>query len=162
MRSMRARLAVALAVLAAIPAAGCGGGRGGGSTPVACLEGTGAYLKALAAAPGSVRLAGETPISDCLVENQQGGDLATVGEATVETATRLNARARAEDGGGSAVQLGYLIGAAQRGAEDTEGIHSDLVRRLTVAARFSPGRQPLSPAFLAAYERGFEAGHSGG
>ena len=30
--------------------------------------------------PGEVRLSGETPISDCLAENQQGGDLATVGD----------------------------------------------------------------------------------
>ncbi|HEX2391855.1 MAG TPA: hypothetical protein VHI77_02940 [Solirubrobacterales bacterium] len=159
---MRTRIAIALGILSALLAVGCGGGRGDDSTPVACLEGTGTYLKALRSAPGAVRLAGETPISDCLVVNQQGGDLATLGEATVEAATQLNARARAEDGAEAALRLGYLIGAAQRGADGTEGIHSDLIRRLTIAARFSPDRRPLSPAFLAAYERGFAAGHSGG
>jgi hypothetical protein len=158
---MRTRLAIVLAALAALLAAGCGA-QNDGSTPVACLEGASAYLNALRVAPGEVRLAGETPISDCPTVNQQGGDLATVGEATVEAATRLNARARAEDGGRAAVQLGYLLGAVQRGAERTEGIHSDLVRRLTVAARFSPDRQPLSPAFLAAYKRGFDAGRANG
>ena len=113
-------------------------------------------------APGEVKLDGETPISDCLAENQQGGDLATVGEAMVEAATELNGEARAEPGGDANLQLGYLIGAAQRGADSTEGIHADLIRRLTVAARYAPGREPLPPAFLATYREGFDAGHSGG
>jgi hypothetical protein len=78
----------------------------------------------------------------------------------VETATTLNAEAREEDGGQAAVELGYLLGAAQRGAEDSEGIHTDLVRRLTVAARFAPGKEPLSPQFLSAYREGFDAGHT--
>ncbi len=158
---MWARLAIGAACLAALLGAGCGG-RGEVATPVACLEGTATYLKALRAAPGAVRLAGETPISDCLAENQQAGDLATVGEAMIEAATGLNAEASAEGGGRAAVRLGYLLGAATAGAEKTEGIHANLVRRLTVAARFAPDRQPLSPAFLAAYRRGYDAGHSDG
>ena len=40
-------------------------------------------MKALEGAPGEVRLDGETPIGDCLAENQKGGDLATVGTAMV-------------------------------------------------------------------------------
>lgn len=140
--------------------AGCGSQDDG--TPVACLEGAATYEKALAGAPGEVRLRGETPISDCLAPNQTAGDLARVGEATVETATELNAEARAEDGGNAAVQLGYLLGAAERGSEESEGIHSDLVRRLTVAARYAPDRQPLSEDFLAGYKEGFDVGRSGG
>lgn len=151
---------VLLALAAALAAAGCG--REDASTPVACLEGSGAYLRALTVAAGEVRLAGETPISECLTENQEGGALATVGEAMIETATQLNAEARAEPAGKASLQLGYLIGAAQRGAERTEGIHADLVRRLTVAARYAPDRQPLPPAFLAAYGRGFDAGRARG
>jgi hypothetical protein len=146
-----------LACLAALAAAGCGS-QGDDSTPVACLEGEAVYLEALRAAPGEVKLTGETPISECLAENQQAGDLATVGEALVTTATKLNAEARERPGGGANLQLGYLIGAAQRGAEKTEGIHSDLIRRLTVAARFAPGAQPLSKEFLATYAEGFDAG----
>ncbi|HVY95905.1 MAG TPA: hypothetical protein VHA54_02985 [Solirubrobacterales bacterium] len=159
---MRTRLALvlSLASLLAAAAAGCGGNKDT-STPVACLEGTGAYLKALAAAPGEATLGGETPISDCLAENQEGGDLATVGEAMVAAATKLNTEARAEPGGPANVQLGYLLGAAERGAERTEGIHSDLLRRLTVAARYSP-RPPLPTAFQRAYREGFEAGHDHG
>ncbi len=157
---MRARIAIVLALLALPAIAGCG--REDSSTPVACLEGSAAYLEALAAAPGEVRLDGETAIGDCLVENQQGGNLATVGTALIEAATELNTEARAEPGGDANLQLGYLIGAAERGAERTEGIHSDLIRRLTVAARYAPGRQPLPPAFLATYREGYDAGHAGG
>ncbi|HET9678094.1 MAG TPA: hypothetical protein VFP21_11400 [Solirubrobacterales bacterium] len=153
-------VALALLVACALAAVGCGSKDD--STPVACLEGAAAYERALRDAPGEVLLGGETPISDCLAENQQPGDLARVGEAMVQTATKLNAEARAQGGGDAAVQLGYLLGAAQRGAEASEGIHSDLVRRLTVAARYAPGREPLSQQFLSAYGEGFDAGHSGG
>ncbi len=157
---MRAPIAIVLACLLAALAAGCG--KQDNSTPAACLEGSGAYIDALAAAPGEVKLDDETPISDCLAENQQGGDLATVGTALVEAATELNAEARAEPGGDANLSLGYLVGAAQRGAERTEGIHTDLLRRLAVAARYSPGRAPLSPTFLKTYRQGYDAGHQHG
>lgn len=157
---MRLPIATVFAFLIVALAAGCG--KQDDSTPVACLEGTSAYVGALAAAPGEVTLDGETLISDCLAENQQGGDLAAVGTAMVEAATKLNAEARAAPGGDANLQLGYLIGAAQRGADSTEGIHADLLRRLTVAARYAPGRDPLPPAFLATYREGFDAGHQHG
>jgi hypothetical protein len=157
---MRASIVIVIACLAAAVVAGCGGKDS--STPVACLEGPSTYMRALEAAPGEVKLAGESPIGDCLAENQQGGDLATVGGAMVAAATRLNAEARAEAGGDAALQLGYLLGAAQRGADSTEGIHADLIRRLTVAARYAPGSEPLPPAFIRAYQEGFDAGHSHG
>jgi hypothetical protein len=149
-----------LAMIAAAIVAGCG--KQDNSTPVACLQGANAYLRALEGAPGEVLLAGETPISDCLARNQEGGELATVGEALVEAATRLNAEGRARPGGEANLQLGYLLGAVERGAEKTEGIHSDLVRRLTVAARFAPGAQPLTAEFLVTYRRGFDAGRERG
>jgi hypothetical protein len=158
MRGMRAHFVIFVACFVAL--AGCGSQDD--STPVACLEGAAAYEKALRDAPGKVLLSGETPIGDCLASNQSGGDLARVGEAMVETATTLNAEAREADGGQPAIELGYLIGAAQRGAEGSEGIHADLVRRLTVAARFAPGREPLSPAFLRAYRTGYAAGRRQG
>jgi hypothetical protein len=157
---MRTRTAVTLAAFAVLLVAGCG--KQDDSTPVACLEGQGTYVEALAAAPGEVTLDGETPISECLAENQQAGDLATVGTALVEAATALNAEAREEAGGDANLQLGYLIGAAQRGADSTEGIHADLLRRLSVAARYAPGREPLPPAFLSTYREGFDAGHARG
>lgn len=150
----------AVALLALMVLAGCGG-RGEESTPVACLDGARAYARALEGAPGAVELAGGVPISDCLVESQEGGELAGVGEAMVTTATELNAEARAEPDGPGALRLGYLLGAAERGAERTEGIHTDLIRRLTVAARYSP-EGPLPATFTAAYREGFDAGRAGG
>jgi hypothetical protein len=141
--------------------AGAGCGAASDSTPVACLEGSGAYLVALKKAPGAVELHSGTPISHCLVENQKAGDLATVGTAMVAAATRLNAEARAKPGGAD-LRLGYLLGAAQRGADSTDGIHADLIRRLSAAARYSPGGRPLPPAFLHAYREGFAAGEARG
>jgi hypothetical protein len=161
MRGMSARFMSFVSVLGCLAVLG-GCGSQDASTPVACLEGAPAYGKALRDAPGEVLLGGETPISDCLASNQDAGDLARVGEALVEAATTLNATAREQDGGRAGVELGYLLGAAQRGADDSEGIHTDLVRRLTVAARFAPDRQPLSPAFLRAYRTGYAAGHREG
>lgn len=152
--------ASALLGLLCLTAFGCGSQ--GDSTPVACLEGAAAYEKALQSAPGEVRLEGGTPISDCLASNQQAGDLARVGESLVDAATGLNAEGRDRPSSDAALRLGYLLGAAQRGAEDSEGIHSDLLRRLTVAARYAPGTEPLPPGFLAAYREGFDAGRSRG
>lgn len=152
--------ALALLFICVFAALGCG--NQDDSTPVACLEGAAAYERALQDAPGEVLLGGETLISHCLAENQQAGDLAQVGEAMVEAATKLNAEARTQEGGDAAVQLGYLLGAAQRGADRSEGIHSDLVRRLTVAARYAPGREPLPPAFYRAYKTGYAAGREAG
>jgi hypothetical protein len=155
----RVRL-IALVAPLALFVAGCGGPDD--STPVACLEGAPAYLRALEDAPGAVALAGSTPISDCLAENQTGGNLAEVGTAMLSAATKLNAEARAEPGAAANVQLGYLLGAAERGADGTEGIHAELIRRLSAAARYSPDNRPLPATFLDAYKRGFDAGRSRG
>lgn len=157
------RRRVALLLLAATFAAvtaGCG--RQSDHTPVACLGGAGNYLSALQGAPERVRLASNTPISSCLAKNQQAGDLAAVGTATVTAATKLNAEARAHPGGDANLQLGYLLGAAQRGADGTEGIHAELIRRLAAAARYSPDNRPPPPAFQQAYLQGYDAGHEKG
>ncbi len=149
-----------LAALAALLVTGCGGPSD--TTPVACLGGASAYLGALEDAPGAVKLSGEVPLGDCLAKNQKGGDLATVGAAMVSTATKLNTEARAEPGASANLQLGYLLGAAQRGAGETGGIHAELIRRLAAAARYSPDNLPLSPQFLRTYRQGYDAGHARG
>ena len=131
--------------------AGCGGTDD--STPTACLEGPSFYLQE--GRDGVL-------ISECLPKNQKAGDLATVGLAMLRATTKLNAEARAEPGGAANLQLGYLLGAAERGAEETEGIHDELVRRLTAAARYSPDNRPLPATFLATYKRGFDAGQARG
>ena len=163
MRAPRTTLALLLLAFGAALLAGCGGsGAKDERQPVACREGVGVYLNALRAAPGEVILAGETPISGCLVPAAEQGELADLGEAALAAATKLNAEARAEPGGPAALQLGYLIGAIARGSEETEGVHAELLRRLTVAARFAPEGEPLSQRFLAAYEKGFAAGRDHG
>jgi hypothetical protein len=109
-----------------------------------------------------VELPGGVGISECLVENQSGGDLATVGSAMVEVATKLNAQARAEPGGDANLRLGFLLGAAQRGADGTEGVHAELIRRLSAAASYSPDNRPLPREFTRTYREGFDAGHEMG
>jgi hypothetical protein len=159
MRRMCRRLLIA-SVASLIAMGGCGGPDD--STPVACLEGAPAYLRALEDAPGKVELGGTTPISDCLAKNQTGGDLATVGDAMLTATTKLNIEARGEPGGAANLRLGYLLGAAQRGADGTEGIHTELIRRLSAGARYSPDSRPLPPPFLRTYREGFNAGHTRG
>jgi hypothetical protein len=154
------RLTIAALVSISVALAACGSTDD--ATPVACLDGPGAYVGALGDAPGEVKLSGEVPISECLTANQQGGELATVGRSMVEAATQLRAEAREEPGGAATVRLGYLVGAAGRGAEGTGGIHADLVRRLLTAARYGPAEQPIPPSFARAYREGFAAGSERG
>ena len=148
--------AVALAAALAVLAAGCSKSENE-SAPDACLEGPSAYLDALRAAPAEVRLDGEAPISDCLPPGQEGGELADVGSAMIIAATRLNEEARENRGGQAAIELGYLLGAANRAAEDSGGIHRDLILRLGAAATFSPSGKP-APGFERSLARGREAG----
>jgi hypothetical protein len=137
--------------------AGCSSS-GTEDAPGACLADSGEYIRALTAAPGEVRLQGETPISDCLTSGQGGGELAQIGQVLVVSATRLNEEARRDPAGAAPVQLGYLAGAVQRGAE---GIHADLVRRINSAANFSPDPQ-LPAAFQRGFQQGFTAGSDSG
>lgn len=163
MRAPRTTLALLLLVAIGAALAGCGGGATKDEhASAACREGGTAILAALRAAPGKVALADGTPLSACLIVGAEEGELADLGEGALGAATKLNAQARAEDGGKAGVELGYLIGAIARGSADTEGVHAELLRRLTVAARFAPDGEPLSPAFLAAYEKGFAAGRAHG
>ncbi len=151
---------ISLAGALAFATCGCGGADD--ETPVACLDGPGAYVGALGDVPKEVRLSGEVSISDCLVANQEGGELATVGISMVSATTQLNGEARADPGGAANLQLGYLLGAAERGAADTGGIHAELIRRLRAAALYSPGGRPLPPKFLRVYREGLDAGRTTG
>lgn len=150
-----------LLALAALVVAGCGSG-GESATPTACLGPRADYLKALQSAPGEVRLAGETPISDCFSGTQGAGDQAQVGGTVVGVATELNAAARRDPRGRDAVMLGYLAGAVREGASHSSGIATDLVRRLDAAARFNPGSGTLGAAFERAFGKGYAAGQDGG
>ena len=122
--------------------------------PSACLTGSDAYVQALGTAPDVVLLEGEDPISDCLTPDQEGGQLASIGKEMIDAATQLNAAAQEDPTGPEALQLGYLVGAVERGSE---GIHADLVRRLNAAARFSPDGL-LPPEFERTFGEGYAAG----
>jgi len=155
--ALRSAAALLLA-LAALVAAGCGA-KQNDLAPAACLASNEGYLRALEAAPAQVRLAGSTPISDCLVPEQDAGQLANIGHEMVVAATKLNGRARLDPGGPATVQLGYLIGAVSKGADP---IHTDLVRRLNAAARFSQSGGAMPASFERAFGQGYAAGHSTG
>ena len=150
---------VAAAVLGALLLiAGCGSVTKD-EAPAACLATNQGYLRALERAPGVVRLAGSTPISACLVPEQEAGQLANIGQEMIVAATKLNAEARQDPEGAASVQLGYLLGAVAKGAD---AIHTDLVRRLNSAARFSETGGTLPAGFERAFGRGYAAGQRSG
>lgn len=152
-----ARTAIALAALVAL--ASCGSENP--ETPRACLQGPAAFREALAKTPGPVELPGGVRISGCLVQNQSGGELATVGGALVRVATELNAQGRAHPSGPAPYRLGYLVGAVRTAAAETGGVHAELARRLSSAAGFA-GSGKLPRSFRRAYARGMQAGHAAG
>jgi hypothetical protein len=156
------RIATGVGALVVLAVGGCGSDDSP-DTPVACLEPASAYLRALEAAPGEVRLEGTTRISDCLVEEQGAGAQAQVGETMVAAATELNRDARRDPGGPATEQLGYLVGAVQEGASATGGIHEDLVLRLDTAAQYS-GQQDgvLGAGFQRPFNEGYVAGQASG
>jgi hypothetical protein len=147
-----------LAVLTLVVAlvAGCGS-KGSTAVPAACGGNAAGYLKALEAAPGAVRLAGDVPISDCFT----GTESPDVDQAVIEAASRLNAQARRDPGGQSTVELGYLAGAVHEGTAQVPS-EADLVRRVDSAARYAPGGGTLGAAFERAYGKGYAAGEATG
>jgi hypothetical protein len=161
MGSVRIRLMVAgAAVLVALT--GCGSDDPP-ETPSACLRPASAYLTALGEAPGEVRLDGTTPISSCLVPDQASGALQTVGKSVIDAATELNRQVLDDADPRTIVRLGYLVGAVQEGASGTGGIHTDLVRRLDTAARYTgPNGRPFGPEFERTFGEGYAAGQASG
>jgi hypothetical protein len=152
------RVAAALLAGAILSIAGCGSSQDD-QAPASCLVGNEAYLKALERAPAPVLLGNTTPISDCLVPQQQAGQLASIGQEMIVAGTKLNAEARRDPGGPASVELGYLIGAVSKGADP---IHTDLVRRLNASARFSDTGGTLPASFERAFGRGYAAGRRSG
>jgi hypothetical protein len=143
------RLLAGVATLAAL--AGCGSGDE--ELPVACTEGEDAVRAALREAPAKVRLGG-TPLSRCLSGAPGGDQVQVVGAAFVESASALATEARRRPEGRSALELGYLVAAAHRGASN-QGVHSELLRRLDQEAAPFEDRS-------SAFRRGQRAGQSGG
>jgi hypothetical protein len=114
-------------------------------------------VPALEAAPATVRLEGEVPLSSCFT----GTESPDVASAVVTAATRLNAAARRDPGGQATVQLGYLDGAVHKGTVHVTS-EADLVRRVDSAARYAPGGGTLGTAFEKAFGKGYAAGEATG
>jgi hypothetical protein len=133
------RIACIAATLALL--AGCGGDKSE-SLPAACTNGPDAVVKALAKAPAHVTIDG-TPISECFNRDASGDDVQIVGTNLLAAAQQLADQKQA-------LRLGYLIGAARRGAR-RNGLGDEIVRRLEAETTgLGSGR--------AAYARGLRAG----
>ena len=150
-----------LLAAAIVAAAGCGAEEPA-EAPAACLAPADAYLAALVTAPGDVRLEDGTPIGDCLVEEQQPGELAQVGESMIGAATELNREVRRDFDSQTIAELGYLVGAVRGAAATTGGIHADLALRIEGAARYAPSEEPFPASFERAFGRGYAAGQQNG
>jgi hypothetical protein len=141
------RRIAALAAVAAI--AGCGNNPDIQVTnlPVECVGVPSRVLKALERAPAPVRVGG-VPISHCFIKDQSGTDVQILGTTLVAAAQQLGDRAGSD--GAMALRLGYLVGAAQRGAR-RNGVADELVRRLEAETGGVGGNRQ-------AYQRGLRAG----
>jgi hypothetical protein len=116
----------------------------------ACTDGAGSVLTALGKAPGRVTVGGR-PLSRCLTDGSNAGDVQMVGAAWVQAAGMLADRAAGRPNSKYVLRLGYLVGAARRGAAHTPGIYNELARRLEAETDLFQGRS-------AALERGERAG----
>lgn len=136
-----------VAVVALVALAGCARDAGEAQLPTACVSSEPAdLLLALEAAPDPVRVDG-TAISDCLPKRSSAGEIQDVGFLMLRTAQRLGDESRA-------LPLGYLVGALRRGAEDSPGLHLEIVRRIEQEA------EPLSDTL--GFARGERAGRTSG
>ena len=150
------RIGAAALACIALAVVGCGGGSNDKihvtDLPRQCIGDSGGLLKALAAAPGPVRVDGE-PISQCFSRKHDSVEMQALGTGLLAAAETLGDRAR----GGSdkaALQLGYLVGAAERGATRS-GIADELIRRLQAETTL-PARAQT------AYASGHRAGRAQG
>jgi hypothetical protein len=148
---MGPRLALPLAA-AVLAGAGCGESRA--PLPATCTEGQATLTRALRAAPAPVRLPGGTPLSECVGAARDIGELQEFGVILTGVADRLADRAPRDPA--AAMRLGYLIGAARRGAAHGEGVPLELVHRLEVTARRLPAQA------RAELDRGLRAGERTG
>lgn len=90
--------------------------------PDVCTSDSGAFARALRTAPDPVRVDG-VALSQCLAKDSAQDDVQVVGFLLLEAAQRLHDERRA-------LPLGYLVGAVRRGAQQSQGIHLELVRRI--------------------------------
>jgi hypothetical protein len=159
-RRPAALAAVALSALAALGAPACGGSDPPPLDP-ACIASPRAIERALARAPAPVTIAPGTRLSDCVARAQTDADLQNAGLVLTRAADDLASRAERGDAR-AALGLGYLVGAARRGAAHTNGIHAELQRRMESAARPLSEEAAGSPTISRALARGLRAGEATG
>lgn len=147
------RITLAGATLILLTLGGCAGEEV--DTPTACVSGPAVLEKALERAPGPARLEGRFPISDCLLPEQRAGDLMEFGSAAVGVGTSLGREARnpGPKGIAAAIRAGYLVGAMEKGAQDTGGIHAVLIDRVRSAAT-----NGMTGTAITHFRIGYEAG----
>ncbi|MCW3050592.1 MAG: hypothetical protein JWO74_4876 [Solirubrobacterales bacterium] len=152
---MTRRLAALLAC--AVPAASA---CGAGDPPLAatCTQSSAAIERALQRAPVTVRLRDGTALSACFANARTDAALQSFGIIAVGAAEHLGARAQHGDAR-AAIQLGYLVGAARRGAGRASGTQAELARRVERAAAFVADGGAAARLSLA---RGMRAGEAGG
>jgi len=144
----------AAGVVATACASGCGGGQD--PPPTACSDGARTVLGALQRAPGDVSLEGGTLISTCVRRSLDTGQIQTLGFTYLAAAnSELHLMPHSD---AAALQLGFLVGAVRRGANKTNGVQLELVRRLDQVAGVGGPPGPRR----AAYRRGMAAGEDHG
>jgi hypothetical protein len=148
------RLVIVLA--AAVAAAGCGAAE---PPPMAasCTGEPQTIVRALGAAPGEVTLSDGARLSACVDSARSDADLQNVGVAFSRAAEDLEGPALLGDER-AALQLGYLVGAARKGAARSSGVGAELVRRLERSADLAGAPQSA----VTAVQRGLAAGEARG
>ena len=142
-----------LVALTLLALAGCSRGDRP-AMPATCVEGAANVERALGAAPGEVRLGDGTPLSRCVERARTDSELQNLGIVLTQVAEDLEARA-GEDSR-AALELGYLVGAARRGAPGESMLQTELVRRLERSAA------ALDGAAVRALTDGIRAGEARG
>ena len=156
----RVAVLLALALSAATATAACGGGDPPRQDP-ACIAPAQTIERALTHAPAPVTLESGTRLSDCIARARSDADLQNTGLVLTRVADDLAARAQRGDAR-AALLLGYLVGAARRGAAHTNGIHAELQHRMESAARPLSEEAAGRPTIARALARGLRAGEATG
>src|SRR3954454_24734675 len=147
------RRALGSAAVSVALLSGCGSGDKG---PPACRSGARTAPRALQRAPGHVALEDGTLIATCVQRSLGTGEMQTLGFTYVAAAnSELKLMRRTED---AALRLGFLVGAVRRGANKTNGVQLELVRRLEQIA----GVDGPAGTGGAAYRRAIAAGETHG
>ncbi|HEV7774543.1 MAG TPA: hypothetical protein VGO48_14775 [Conexibacter sp.] len=110
------------------------GGCGGRTPPAqACIEAQPAdVLQALTHAPRDVALADGTSLSQCVRRTIDDSRLQALGATLTATADELAQQMRSSDD--AAFQLGFLIGAVDRGTKQAAGLQEELANRIAGTA----------------------------